>query len=112
MAMSDELAKLDELRQRGVLTDEEFGRAKARLLDGSPAGAAPGTPPGPMPALAGLNALRRSAADRWIGGVCGGMARFTGVESWVWRLLLVVLALFAGTGVLLYILLWIFVPSE
>lgn len=116
MAMSDELAKLDELRQRGVLTDEEFGRAKARLFDGGPAGAPPGasagTPPGPMPALAGLNALRRSAADRWIGGVCGGMARFTGVESWVWRLLLVVLALFGGTGVLLYVLLWIFVPSE
>lgn len=30
---ADELAKLEDLRGRGVLTDEEFQRAKARLLD-------------------------------------------------------------------------------
>jgi phage shock protein C len=105
MSMSDELAKLDELHRRGALTDDEFGRAKARLLE------SPGVP-GPVPALAGLNALRRSRADRWVAGVCGGIGRFTGVESWIWRLLLVVLALFGGSGLLLYALLWIFVPSE
>ena len=35
-----------------------------------------------------------------------------GVEAWIWRLIFVVLALFGGTGVLLYILLWIFVPED
>ena len=40
------------------------------------------------------------------------MARATGLESWVWRLLFATLALFAGTGLVLYVLLWIFVPSD
>jgi phage shock protein C len=107
MAMSDELAKLQELHQRGALTDDEFSRAKARLLDAPlpPRAAA-------SPAVDALNALRRSRDDRWIGGVCGGIARATAVESWIWRLLFSVLLLFGGAGGLIYLLLWIFVPSE
>ena len=104
MGLADELAKLDELRGRGALSDEEFTRAKARLLD-TPAGA-------DIPAVQAMQRLRRSRVDRWLGGVCGGIAVATGVESWIWRLVLVTLALFGGTGVLLYLLLWIFVPSE
>ncbi len=109
MGMSDELEKLAELRQRDVLSDDEFARAKARLLDGAPPRPAAGCD---TPALSALNALRRSAADRWIGGVCGGIARATGVEAWIWRLLFALLALFGGTGVVLYVLLWVFVPSD
>ena len=103
MTIADELAKLDELRTRGVLSQEEFERAKARLLEGGPQ---------PAPAMDAINSLRRSITDSWVGGVCGGIARATGVESWIWRLIFVVLFLFGGTGLLLYILLWIFVPSE
>jgi phage shock protein PspC (stress-responsive transcriptional regulator) len=109
MALSDELTKLQELHQRGVLTDEEFSRAKARLLDESAAPAAPSTP---SPAVAAVNALRRSASDRWLGGVCGGIARATRVDSWVWRLLFAMLLFCAGAGLVLYLLLWIFVPAE
>jgi phage shock protein C len=109
MPLSDELNKLQELHQRGALTDEEFTRAKGRLL-GSGAAAPEGPDVGP--ALAALNALRRSRSDRWIGGVCGGIARATGIESWILRLLCVVLAMFGGAGIVLYLLLWIFVPSE
>jgi len=108
MGLSEELEKLDELHRRGTLTADEFARAKARVLDESgapPSGAAPG------PATT-LGQLRRSASDRWLGGVCGGVARATGSESWIWRLLFVILFLFGGTGLLLYVLLWIFVPSE
>ena len=108
MALSDELNKLDELRQRGVLSDEEFARAKARLLDGP---AFP-TGPAPSPSVAAVNALRRSRTDRWIGGVCGGIARATGVESWIWRLVLTALFFFGGVGVVIYLLLWIFVPLD
>jgi phage shock protein PspC (stress-responsive transcriptional regulator) len=102
MSLADELHKLDELRSRGVLSDAEFGRAKQRLLDG----------PGTSTAAAVVNRFRRSSSDRWIGGVCGGLAVATGVESWVWRLVLTVLLLFGGTGLILYLLLWIFVPAE
>jgi phage shock protein PspC (stress-responsive transcriptional regulator) len=105
MGLADELTRLEELKGRGALTEEEFQRAKARLLDGPPA-------PPDIPAVAAINRLRRSRSDRWIGGVCGGIAAISGVESWIWRLILAVLALFGGTGLLLYILLWIFVPNE
>jgi phage shock protein C len=108
MALSDELAKLTDLHQRGALSDDEFARAKARLLDGH---AASHDAPASQ-AVAAVNALRRSRAERWIAGVCGGIADATGVEPWVWRLLFALLALCGGTGVLLYVLLWIFVPSD
>jgi phage shock protein C len=101
MTLADELTKLDALRASGALTDAEFQRAKQRLLDGVP-----------PPAAAAVNNFRRSATDRWIGGVCGGLGVATGVESWVWRLILTVLLMFGGTGLIVYLLLWIFVPLE
>ena len=109
MSIADELAKLEELRNRGALSAEEFERAKARLLDG---GTDTSSAPHPGAGMAAVNNLRRSTSDSWIGGVCSGIARITGVESWIWRLIFVALMLFGGTGVLLYVLLWIFVPSE
>ena len=102
MSLSDELLKLDQLRERGVLSQEEFDRAKSRLLD------AAATPA----AVLAVNQYRRSASDRWVAGVCGGLARLTGAESWIWRLAFALLFLFAGTGVLVYLLMWIFVPDD
>ncbi|MFL6699048.1 MAG: PspC domain-containing protein [Vitreoscilla sp.] len=107
MSDSDELGKLADLHQRGVLSDEEFARAKARVLDGIPAGRASTSPP-----VSALNQLRRSLSDRWLGGVCGGIAQVTGVPSWVWRLIFTFGIVFAGCGLALYILLWILVPQE
>lgn len=100
--LADDLHRLDELRSRGALSDDEFARAKARLLDS----------PAAIPAVEAINRLRRSRAERWIGGVCGGIAVSTQVEAWIWRLVFTGLALFGGTGVVLYLLLWIFVPEE
>ncbi|HEY9105525.1 MAG TPA: PspC domain-containing protein [Roseateles sp.] len=107
---ADELNKLADLHARGVLSDEEFAKAKARVLAGHAAPGYGGTQGGPN--LGAVNGLRRARIDRWIGGVCGGIARVTGLDSWVWRLIFVVLFLAFGTGILLYILLWIFVPEE
>jgi phage shock protein PspC (stress-responsive transcriptional regulator) len=105
MTLSDELAKLAELHQRGSLTDDEFARAKERLLQ-------PGGMPGAQPYVNAVNALRRSRSDRWIAGVCGGLAQPTGVESWVWRLVFAALLLCGGAGLVLYVLMWVFVPAE
>ncbi|HEY1132684.1 MAG TPA: PspC domain-containing protein [Roseateles sp.] len=106
---AEELGKLADLHARGVLSDEEFAKAKARLLGGH---APSGTGGAPAPNLGAVNGLRRSRVDRWVGGVCGGVARATGLDSWVWRLIFTVLFLAFGSGILLYILLWIFVPEE
>lgn len=106
MSESDELGKLAELFQRGVLTADEFARAKARVLSG-----AAGSPQKAAPANA-INALRRSRSDRWLGGVCAGIGQVTETPAWLWRLLFTFLMLCAGTGVLLYLLLWLFIPME
>ena len=105
MPLADDLDKLAELHAKGRLTDEEFKAAKQRLLQ------TPSTRP-PDPVAAAVSTLRRSRTDRWLGGVCGGIGRSTGLESWVWRLLFTVLFICGGIGVLVYLLLWIFVPSE
>jgi phage shock protein C len=59
-----------------------------------------------------LRNLTKSASDKWIGGVCGGLGESSPIPSWAWRLLFVILVMCFGTGILLYILLWIFVPSK
>ena len=108
MSDSEELSKLADLHQRGVLSDEEFARAKAKLLGagtGTNSSAAAGSG-------ASINQLRRSRDERWLGGVCGGLARWAGLSTWVPRLAFTLLLLCAGTGVLLYLLLWIFIPQE
>jgi phage shock protein PspC (stress-responsive transcriptional regulator) len=105
MSDSDELGKLGDLHQRGILSDDEFARAKARVLNGMP-------PARTSPPVSALNQFRRSLSDRWLGGVCGGLAQATGVASWVWRLIFTFGVVFAGCGLALYILLWILVPPE
>jgi phage shock protein PspC (stress-responsive transcriptional regulator) len=114
---ADELNKLADLHARGVLNDEEFAKAKARVLGGHAAygtgtGTSTGSSTAPAPGVGAVNSLRRARVDRWIGGVCGGIARATGLDSWVWRLIFTVLFLAFGSGILVYVLLWIFVPEE
>jgi phage shock protein C len=67
---------------------------------------------GNMPAQNWLRELARSEDDRWLGGVCGGLGKHTPLPSWVWRVIFTALFLCVGTGLLLYVLLWIFMPKE
>ena len=103
MSLADEIAKLHELLDKGALTSAEFERAKARLIDDR----ASETEPGPA-----INRLRLSQTDRWIAGVCGGLGRLTGLESWVWRILFVLGMVLGGFTLFAYAVLWIFVPRE
>lgn len=105
MSLAQELENLEQMRNRGSLTETEFQQAKARLLQTS----APATP---LSKASALNGLRRSATDQWLGGVCGGLAAFSGLDTWLWRLLFALMFILGGTGLLLYVLLWILVPLE
>jgi phage shock protein PspC (stress-responsive transcriptional regulator) len=107
MSVAEEIKRLHELHQAGALSDEEFAQAKARLLNQEQDTYRPGENVGND-----ISRLRRSQSDRWLGGVCGGLGRVTGVESWIWRLLFVLFVLTFGFGLAIYILLWIFVPDE
>jgi phage shock protein C len=110
MNLPDDLQKLFNLREQGALTGEEFALAKKRLLGDGVEDVKPKAEP-PRAASA-LNQFRRSITDRWIGGVCGGLAATTGIPSWSWRILFVLTALLHGLGVIMYVLLWIFVPVQ
>jgi phage shock protein PspC (stress-responsive transcriptional regulator) len=56
--------------------------------------------------------LRRSRTDKKIAGVCGGIARFLGMDSNIIRIILVLSVLLGGVGLLPYIVAWIVIPYE
>jgi phage shock protein C len=111
MALPDELEQLKALHERGALTDEEFALAKKRLLEATTNGVHSTARPRCEPAST-LSRLHRSPTDRWLGGVCGGLDELTGIPAWSWRILFVLTALVHGLGLLMYVLLWIFVPVQ
>jgi phage shock protein PspC (stress-responsive transcriptional regulator) len=69
----------------------------------------PTAAPGAYPPVA---TLRRSRGDRKVAGVAGGLGRYAGVDPLVFRILFVVLAIFGGSGILLYALGWLLIPDE
>jgi phage shock protein C len=57
--------------------------------------------------------LTRSRDDKWIGGVCGGIAKYVGVDSNLIRIIVAVATLLgAGTLIIAYILAWFLIPLE
>lgn len=82
-------------------------------MDGSHEPAAGATPyggpehPPPAPRL-----LRRTTEDRMIVGVAGGLGRYLGIDPIAVRIGFVVLTVFGGSGVLLYLVGLVAIPEE
>ena len=57
-----------------------------------------------------VNTLMRSPNQRILGGVCGGIAEKFNTDPLWWRVLFLVLILFAGIIIIVYIVLWIIIP--
>ncbi len=55
--------------------------------------------------------LYRDTENSYVGGVSAGLGHYFGIDALWIRLIWILLIFGAGTGVLLYILLWIFVPE-
>ena len=56
--------------------------------------------------------LYRSTRDKWIGGVCGGLAEYFDADPVLVRLLWIVVTIFSvGLGIIAYLLFWIFVKK-
>ena len=104
MTLAHDLENLEQMRNRGALSDAEFSQAKARLLNETAAT--------PLSKVSALNGMRRSSTDQWLGGVCGGLANFTGLDAWLWRLAFTLTLILAGTGLFVYLLMWLLVPME
>ena len=56
--------------------------------------------------------LMRTSGDKVIGGVCGGIAKFTHIDPTLLRIATLLLMLFGGLSLWIYIILWIFMPID
>jgi phage shock protein PspC (stress-responsive transcriptional regulator) len=66
------------------------------------------TSPGPLGAT---RPLYRDPDDDMIAGVCAALGRYTDTDPVIWRIATVVLAIFGGTGIALYVLGWVLIPK-
>jgi phage shock protein C len=64
----------------------------------------------PAPPVAHARLLR-STTDRMAGGVAGGLADYSRLDPVLWRVGFVGLTLAGGAGIVIYLLLWVLVPS-
>jgi phage shock protein PspC (stress-responsive transcriptional regulator) len=69
-------------------------------------------PTAPQPPAPPTSRLRRSADDRVVAGVCGGIARDLRVDPLVIRIAAVVLALLGGLGALAYVVAVLIIPAD
>jgi phage shock protein PspC (stress-responsive transcriptional regulator) len=101
------------------MTDEPSGAGPVKG-DQAPSDQPGGFPPGanvpPWVSAASTawarQQLVRPLQGRYVAGVCGAVARATNTDPVLWRVLLAVLGVLGGTGVLLYLIGWLIIPSE
>lgn len=56
--------------------------------------------------------LYRTEKDKMIGGVCGGLGEYFEIDPTLVRLFFALIFFGYGSGLMLYIFLWIIMPSE
>lgn len=56
--------------------------------------------------------LYRSKTNRLIGGVCGGLGEYFLIDPTVIRIIFILISIFGGGGILLYLILWLIIPSD
>lgn len=55
--------------------------------------------------------LYRSRNQRMVAGVCGGLAEYFNVDATMIRVLFLVLTVVGGSGLVIYLVMWIIVPD-
>lgn len=89
------LARMNVLRQQGHLSEQDLAAITSAAV-----------------ASPRFSGLRRRRQGRRLAGICAGIAAWLGVETWLVRMLTMLAVLWLGSGVLLYLLAWIFVPLD
>ncbi|NMD14144.1 MAG: PspC domain-containing protein [Caldisericales bacterium] len=59
-----------------------------------------------------MKKLYRSRKERVIGGVCGGIGVYFGIDPTLTRIIWVAATLLGGAGIIAYIVAWIVIPEE
>jgi phage shock protein PspC (stress-responsive transcriptional regulator) len=62
-------------------------------------------------ALHGID-MRRRTDDKWIAGVCSGLADRLGVDPVIVRAFLVLLTVLGGVGITIYLMAWALIPND
>lgn len=62
--------------------------------------------------MARSTTLVRPARGRRLAGVCAALAQYFGIKPWQVRALFVVSCLLPGPQILLYLALWVILPSQ
>ena len=56
--------------------------------------------------------LTRSSTDKVLGGVCGGLGQYFGIDPVVVRLIMLALVFAGGMGLFIYPVLWLVTPAD
>ncbi len=59
-----------------------------------------------------MKRLYRSSKERVIAGVCGGLGEYFDKDPVLFRLLFVIIAILFGSGILIYIIMWLSIPKD
>jgi phage shock protein C len=93
----------------GYTRQEDQADLGSQMTPGQPGLQAPIAKGG---AMAETRKLYRSQTNRQVAGVCGGLAEYFNLDATLIRILFVVLAVLGGSGIVLYLAMWIIVPKE
>jgi len=56
--------------------------------------------------------LHRSSTNKVIAGVAGGIGEYFAIDPTLIRLLFILLTIFGGSGILIYLIMWLIMPSD
>lgn len=59
----------------------------------------------------GTKKLYRSNDDRWLAGVCGGIAEYFDLDPTLIRVLFILFGFVVGGGLIIYLILWLIIPQ-
>jgi len=93
--------------QKEIADGSKFCYNCGAKLAAEAAGAQAAAPP---PAYVAPKKLMRSRRDKKIGGVCAGLADYFDLDPTIVRVIWFLAVFFAGTGFLVYMVLWVVLP--
>ncbi|MBU1997877.1 MAG: PspC domain-containing protein [Candidatus Omnitrophica bacterium] len=60
-----------------------------------------------------MKKLFLSNTDRKIGGLCGGLGEYFGMDSTIFRIILILIAILSfGLGIIVYLAVWAVIPRK
>lgn len=65
-----------------------------------------------MPKQNSYPIIHRSEDNKILGGVCGGIGEYFNIDPNIIRLIFVLLTVFGGSGIIIYLILWVILPSK